>query len=40
MQFGGVALVLVEAIFGKLRAKVTHYPVARDLGDDARGSDA
>ena len=37
VQFGAVALVLAEAILGKLRAKVTHHPIARDLGDHARG---
>src|SRR5206468_2751835 len=40
VQFGAVALVLVEAILGKLGAKVTHHPVARDLSDDARRRDA
>jgi hypothetical protein len=35
MQFGAVALVLAEAILRKLRAEVTHHPIARDLGDDA-----
>src|SRR6266705_4842778 len=40
MQFSSVAFVLAEAILGELSAKVTHQPVARDLGDDAGGSDA
>ena len=40
MQFGSVTFVLAEAILGELRTKVTHDAVARDLGDDARGSDA
>ena len=39
MQFGAVALVLAEAILGKLRAEVTHHPVARDLGDDTGRGD-
>ena len=39
MQFGAIALVLVETIFGKLRAEVTHDSVARDFGDHARGRD-
>ena len=39
MQFGGVALVLVEAIFGKLGAEVTHHPIARDFRDHTRGRD-
>ena len=39
MQLGGVALVLVETIFGKLRAEVTHDPVARHFRDHARGRD-
>src|SRR5258708_33782213 len=39
-QFRAVALMLAEAIIGKIRAEVTHHPVARDLGDDAGGSDA
>jgi hypothetical protein len=40
MQFGSVTFVLAEAILGKLSAKVTHHPIACDLGDDAGGSDA
>ncbi len=40
MQFSSVTFVLGEAILGELSAKVTHHPVARDLGDDAGGSDA
>ena len=39
MQFGAVALVLVETIFGKLPAEVTHDPVARHFRDHARGRD-
>jgi len=39
MQFGAVALVLVETILGKLRAEVTHDSVARHFGDHARGRD-
>jgi len=39
MQFGAVTLVLVETILGKLRAEVTHDPVARHLGDHAGGGD-
>jgi hypothetical protein len=40
MQFGSVTFVLSERILWKLRAKVTHHPVASDLGDYAGGSDA
>jgi hypothetical protein len=40
MQFSSVTFVLAEAILWELSAKVTHHPVARDLGDDAGGSDA
>ena len=40
MKFGAVALVLVETIFGKLRAEVTHHPIARHFRDHARGGDA
>jgi hypothetical protein len=40
MQFGSVTFVLAERILRKLRAKVTHHSIARDLGDDAGGSDA
>ena len=39
MQLGAVALVLVETILGKLRAKVTHHSVARDFGDNAPSGD-
>lgn len=39
MQFGAVAFVLAETILRKLRAKLTHNPIARHLGDDARGRD-
>jgi len=35
MQFGSVTFVLSEAILRKVSAKVTHHPVARDLGDYA-----
>ena len=40
MQFCSVTFVLAEAILRELRAKVTHDPVARYLGDHAGGSDA
>jgi hypothetical protein len=40
MQFGSVTFMLAERILRKLRAKVTHHPVARDLGDHAGSSDA
>ena len=40
MQFGSVTFMLAERILRKLRAKVTHHPVARDLGNHAGGSDA
>ena len=40
MQFGAVAFMLAERILRKLRAKVTHHSVARDLGDYAGGRDA
>ena len=40
MQFGSITFMLAETILWKLRAKVTHHPVARDLGDHAGGSDA
>ena len=40
MQFGSVTFMLAERILRKLRAKVTHHPVACDLGDYAGGSDA
>jgi hypothetical protein len=40
MQFGSITFMLAETILWKLRAKVTHDPVARDLGDHAGGSDA
>src|SRR5207237_3281991 len=39
MQFGAVTLVLIETIFGKSRAEVTHDPIACDLRDHARGRD-
>ena len=39
MKFGAVALVLVETIFGKLCAEVTHHPIARHFRDHARGGD-
>ena len=35
MQFCSVTFVLAEAILRELRAKVTHHPVAGDLGDHA-----
>jgi hypothetical protein len=40
MQFSSVTFVLAKAILGELNAKVTHHPIACDLGDDAGGSDA
>src|ERR1043166_5954771 len=40
MQFSAVAFVLTETILGKLRAKVTHYPVPGDFCDHARRGDA
>jgi len=40
MQFGSITFMLAETILWKLRAKVTHHPVTRDLGDHAGGSDA
>ena len=40
MQFCSVTFVLAETILRKLRAKVTHDPVARDLCDHACGGDA
>jgi ABC-type phosphate transport system auxiliary subunit len=40
MQFCSVTFVLAEAILRKLRAKVTHDPVACDLGDHTCRSDA
>lgn len=40
MQFCSVTFVLAETILGKLRTKVTHDPIARDLGDHASGSNA
>ena len=39
MKFGAVALVLVETIFGKLGAEVTHDPVPRDFRNHARSGD-
>ena len=40
MQFGAVTFMLAERILWKLRAKVTHHSIARDLGDDAGGGNA
>ncbi len=40
MQFCSIAFVLAEAILRELRAKVTHDPVACDLGEDAGSGDA
>lgn len=40
MQFGAVTFMLAERILRKLRAKVTHHSISRDLGDYAGGSDA
>ena len=40
MQFGTVTFMLAERIVRKLRAKVTHHSIARDLRDYAGGSDA
>ncbi len=40
MQFCSVTFVLAEAILRELRAKVTHDPIACDLGDDAGSGDA
>jgi len=40
MQFCSVTFVLAETILRELRAKVTHHPVARYLGDHAGSSDA
>ncbi|MEY2531502.1 MAG: hypothetical protein QOI96_1587, partial [Verrucomicrobiota bacterium] len=39
MQFGAVTFVLAETIFGELRAKFTHNPIARDFRNHARGRD-
>ena len=39
MHLGSVTFVLAEAILRKLCAKVTHHLVARNLRDDAGGSD-
>jgi len=39
MQFGAVALVLVETIFGKLRAEVTHDSIPRHFRNHARSRD-
>jgi hypothetical protein len=39
MQFGAVTFVPAETILRKLRAELTHNPIARDLGDDARSRD-
>jgi hypothetical protein len=38
VQFCSVTFVLAETILRELSAKVTHHPVARNLGDHARGS--
>lgn len=40
VQFGSVTFMLLEAILREPRAKVTHHPVARYLGDHAGGCDA
>jgi hypothetical protein len=40
MQFSSITFVLIEAILRKVSAKVTHHPVARDLGDYAGGGNA
>src|SRR5437588_11986145 len=40
VQFGAITLVLVETIFRKLGAEVTHHSVARDLGDHAGSGNA
>ena len=40
MQFGAVAFVLAEAILRETRTEVTHYRVARDLCNHARGRNA
>jgi hypothetical protein len=40
VQLSSVTFVLGEAILGEPGTKVTHHPVARDLGDYAGGSDA
>ena len=40
MQFCSVTFMLAEAILGELPAKVTHDPVARDLGNHACGRNA
>jgi len=40
MQFRAVTFMPAERILRKLRAKVTHHSVARDLGDHTGGSDA
>src|ERR1051325_8014371 len=40
MQFGSVTFMLAERILWKLRAKVTHHSIARDLGNHAGGGDA
>ena len=39
MEFGAVALVLVETIFGKLRAEVTHDSIPRHFRNHARSRD-
>ena len=40
MQFCSVTFVLAETILREVPAKVTHDPVARDLGDHACRGDA
>jgi len=40
MQFCSVTFVLAEAILGELLAKVTHDPIAHDLGNHACGRNA
>jgi hypothetical protein len=40
VQLGSVTFMLVEAILGKLGAKVTHHSIARYLGDHAGSRDA
>ena len=40
MEFCSVTFVLAETILRKLRTKVTHDPVSRDLCDHACGGDA
>jgi hypothetical protein len=40
VQLRAVALVLAETILGELRTELTHYRIARDLGNDTGGSNA